>query len=791
MRIRTPSLAGTAAPSASGLHTIVLTIDRTKVPGSVSNFPVYVDLSLLPAGFWSRVSAGGGNIRAWMNDGITELPREVVSCDTGGQTGELHIKYTGQISSAVDTVIKLTMPVGASDYAATDPYGRNAVWSDYLMVHHFQEVSGTLVDSTGRGNNAVAVNSPTYGATGKMGKAATFSDTGDHHFVITHSANNQLSTTAYQVDFWASLGATQPNWVGFFAKGDGANNDWSLQRSDGTGDLRPYHQGSAPNLAGAFTPFVNAGYVKFTGVWKYSGVAIQKYFHYRNGAYVTEADFVTVPTHTSGRDIRIGSERSATLVLNGSMDEFRIQNVARSTDWITAEYNNQNSPATFFSDITEIPGAGYTTFNDTLTSSASAVGTVTAQNVVPVSATFSAAGLSTAEVFTGFVVSVDASASAVGTVTVLATFNPSLLGTAGVVGTFTGDVVGPGGTTYNENADFTAGSLGTASVVLSAVASATGSASAVGTGQAQLVAQPALPSTANALGTFQAVGTFAASAQASLAALGTFSALTTFATNSAFSANALGTVTVQAQFAPAHSSQAGAFGTISAQALFAPQAIFSAGAVVVFNDGSTSTYNETMEGSAAASGTFGAAATFVGSILGTAGSQGTVSPGLVLTFALPMVLTATGTASALATLRPQVALAAQANVQLNAVGTFGVTATSTASAVGNVTGGSIYEKSLAFTASAQSTILVNLTANDVLLGTAEAEGEADAVTQFYATVTEELLANVAMFEVHYALNIVLPTRRSAAVGFTLREADVSAEIRTVYPNTSGRTTRTE
>ena len=34
---------------------------------------------------------------------------------------------------------------------------------------------------------------------------------------------------------------------------------------------------------------------------------------------------------------------------NGNMDEFRISNVVRSASWILAEYNNQNSPSTFYS----------------------------------------------------------------------------------------------------------------------------------------------------------------------------------------------------------------------------------------------------------------------------------------------------------------------------------------------------------------------------------------------------------------------------------------------------------
>jgi hypothetical protein len=38
---------------------------------------------------------------------------------------------------------------------------------------------------------------------------------------------------------------------------------------------------------------------------------------------------------------------------NGLIDEVRVSNTPRSVDWLTTEYNNQNSPATFISVTTE------------------------------------------------------------------------------------------------------------------------------------------------------------------------------------------------------------------------------------------------------------------------------------------------------------------------------------------------------------------------------------------------------------------------------------------------------
>src|SRR3712207_7605427 len=35
--------------------------------------------------------------------------------------------------------------------------------------------------------------------------------------------------------------------------------------------------------------------------------------------------------------------------LNGNLDEFRLSSTFRSADWIATEYENQNSPTTFYS----------------------------------------------------------------------------------------------------------------------------------------------------------------------------------------------------------------------------------------------------------------------------------------------------------------------------------------------------------------------------------------------------------------------------------------------------------
>ena len=58
------------------------------------------------------------------------------------------------------------------------------------------------------------------------------------------------------------------------------------------------------------------------------------------------------PIDTSGGGVNIGGLGSS-YDLVGSVDEVRVSNIARSADWIAAEYHNENSPSTFYTLSTE------------------------------------------------------------------------------------------------------------------------------------------------------------------------------------------------------------------------------------------------------------------------------------------------------------------------------------------------------------------------------------------------------------------------------------------------------
>ncbi len=140
-------------------YRIPITSQNAKVSEAVTN--AYVKLDGLGAGFWSHVKNGGGDIRVTETDGVTEVAREIVFCDTGTDKGEIHIDSTG-IQTGSDVLWYIYYGnAAASDYAEDATYGREAVWdAGYSLVSHFAEDpaggSPQLLDSTSNDNDGTA-----------------------------------------------------------------------------------------------------------------------------------------------------------------------------------------------------------------------------------------------------------------------------------------------------------------------------------------------------------------------------------------------------------------------------------------------------------------------------------------------------------------------------------------------------------------------------------------------------------------------------------------------------------
>jgi hypothetical protein len=333
-------------------HVATVTIDKTQVPSDQTDFVVYVDLSDLPANeFWGTVANGGGDIRCYKSDGTTQLAREVVSCDTATDTGELHVKFSGTLSSSVDTEIQIWTDEG-TEPAVTATYGRNAVWSDYEVVAHLDS-DGT--DSTG--NNPSPSSSGTISSySGKIGGGRLVDGyyqygSGTYSTSLTmqgwmNRPNNLVTTNEIRVACLGDISATDQQ----------LNLGTNVVGSDSRTDFQFFNGTVADTKTQGTAVFQNTWFM-LHGVQASTSDRRQ----YTNGS---QDGINTANLSLSGIDtFRIGQSADLTPYgETGRLDEVRLRYSVLSADWITTEYNNQSAPSTFYTAAAVSTGADVSPF---------------------------------------------------------------------------------------------------------------------------------------------------------------------------------------------------------------------------------------------------------------------------------------------------------------------------------------------------------------------------------------------------------------------------------------------
>lgn len=129
------------AEAAGNSYTYSVVVASGKVSSNLTRFPLFIDLSDMPASFWDLARTDGGNIRAYLSDGTTLIPHDVTSIDTVRQLGGMFVQYDLLSGSNNTIIIKLLDPDTTTKLSVTDTNGRNAVWVDYEVVWVFPETA--------------------------------------------------------------------------------------------------------------------------------------------------------------------------------------------------------------------------------------------------------------------------------------------------------------------------------------------------------------------------------------------------------------------------------------------------------------------------------------------------------------------------------------------------------------------------------------------------------------------------------------------------------------------------
>jgi len=320
-------------------------INHTKVRGELTDFPVLIEI--VDSGLIGKTQPNGYDfVFTDANNARLNHQIEFYDSTTGHLIVWVKVPY---LSPTEDTIIYMYYgnPTCENQQSPTEVWDTN-----YMLVLHLNEETGTLYDSTINENNATPYKGVLQGVAGKIDGAVTF-DPGTDYIEIPHSDTLTGYTEAFTVSFWIRLEDTSRRQT-ILCKYDTAGNmrGWQIEYD-------PLHHPNNP-----FWFFVSqegvtysewwASFIPQNNTWYYVTVIwqsneIPKF--YINGVQVPTVGTATISSiyNNVGVPLWIGRSIYAVRCFKGSLDEIRISNIARSLEWILTAYNNQLNPMTFYS----------------------------------------------------------------------------------------------------------------------------------------------------------------------------------------------------------------------------------------------------------------------------------------------------------------------------------------------------------------------------------------------------------------------------------------------------------
>jgi hypothetical protein len=330
----------TAGICGSFAYCEAIVVDHTKM-GSTdeAGFPVLVTGSAnteMVASGGKATSSAGFDVNFYPTNACsgTKLAWETEAY-SGSSTASIYwILPTVTISHTTDTIIGYRC-IGNSG-VTTDQSNASGTWpSSYKGVWHMPNgTSLTLLDSTSNAHNGTNNNAVTA-TTGKIDGAGNFNGTNQY---VDLGSGLALGTGLN-----ISGNLTYEAWVKPAAVGildailsGGAGGPELIQHSGNFFYFQASSGGTPPG------PTITAG----TWYRLVATVSGSTFTVYQNGAMTTTASGANSGTVAN---VNIGQRGGGGINWPGVIDEVRISNVARSADWVLAEYNNESSPSTFYS----------------------------------------------------------------------------------------------------------------------------------------------------------------------------------------------------------------------------------------------------------------------------------------------------------------------------------------------------------------------------------------------------------------------------------------------------------
>jgi len=321
--------------AASGIYSgayKTITVPSGQVSADVTGFPVYVDLSDMGAGFWSGVDAAGAEMRVTNSTGSTALPIDVVTINTGGNTGRMFFK--ADLLTASNNVFRIYYDTGLGAPAATDPEGRNAVWST-----RFDRVFDGIgnVDRTGSGNTLTLVGNAAFSSgqivfdgVNDFAYVPCTAPTDFTIFVVGHFDGDVPAGQGHVIASYATAGTGTPGYRNSLLMRDTGN--WAIWNNSTTW----LESGTAVSFN---TDFTAANYHDAPGV---------KRAVWLNGVELTSSSGANTPTGTTPHFTLGGEDDTPATEFQGKLDLATYATEALPSAYLAGLHNNRRNRASFY-----------------------------------------------------------------------------------------------------------------------------------------------------------------------------------------------------------------------------------------------------------------------------------------------------------------------------------------------------------------------------------------------------------------------------------------------------------
>jgi hypothetical protein len=333
-----------------------ITFDNSGQSETLFNFPVLVTLTTSNFDY-SKAKLDGTDLRFIDIDDVTELPYHIEEWNTLGAS-YIWVNVTHVAGSSVSDYIWMYY----NNSAAVDIQNQEGTYDlNYVGVWHLNETSGgayAIKDSTIYNNDGTDTNNPTLGATGKIGNAVDFSGV-DDYINVNDSASLDISGNGITISAWVAPDFDNTEGtrrIILDKRGLPANDAYRMLYHDLSGNWRFMLTHGATGT-GLNTP----GITWIIDDWHYF---VSTYDGNDMRLYWDGVEVISTPATgsitTTNADLGIGAIIGNTnTIFDGTIDEVRVSDTARTADWISAQYLSMNNSFISFGSAETLEGEGH------------------------------------------------------------------------------------------------------------------------------------------------------------------------------------------------------------------------------------------------------------------------------------------------------------------------------------------------------------------------------------------------------------------------------------------------